>query len=220
MEPLKITGGLYLVVDPFEGVEAVLPKVQKALTGGVNIVQIWNNFSPTQNQEAFINAICAVAHQHKVPVLINNQWQLLLTTRLNGIHFDELPDINHIRKVLDRPSIIGITCGNNLQRIHWANENNIDYISFCSMFPSSSAGVCEIVDRKTVLQARSMTNIPIFLAGGITLQNVNELSHCGADGVAVISGIMKAADPAASAQQFQLQLSSLKPIHHATSANR
>lgn len=208
----KITGGLYLVVDPFEGIDQVLPKVQQAIDGGVNVIQVWNNFKEDQNQQAFINAICNVAHQQQVPVLINNNWQLVQTTRLNGVHFDELPDIETIRVALSRRVIIGITCGNNLQRVHWANKNNIDYISFCSMFPSASAGACELVDRQTVLQARQITTLPIFLAGGITLQNVNELQQCGANGIAVISGIMKAADPAATAKHFQLQIPSLKTI--------
>jgi thiamine-phosphate pyrophosphorylase len=217
----KINGGLYLVVDPALQLEFILLKIKQAIAGGIDVLQVWNNWSDGQNKQNIINAICNIAHASNIPVLINEEWQLLQTTQLDGVHFDNVPtDINAIRQTIAKPFIIGITCGNDLNRIIWANDNRLDYISFCSMFPSPSAGVCEIVKKETVIQARQLTSLPIFVAGGITLNNIEELEDISINGIALISGIMKADDTHATAKNFKEKLATLKVSSNETIANR
>ncbi len=91
-----------------------------------------------------------------------------------------------------------------------AADNGVDYISFCAMFPSPSAGVCEIVMKETVIQARQLTSLPIFLSGGITLNNIDELTSTGMNGIAVISAIIKADDPQTATKAFKEKLATLK----------
>jgi thiamine-phosphate pyrophosphorylase len=131
----------------------------------------------------------------------------MLTTGVDGVHFDAVPaDLDQIRKKTGKPFLCGLTCGNDLSRVQWAEENCLSYISFCSLFPSPSAGVCEIVRKETVRQARQLTAMPIFLAGGITLENIDELHDTGMNGIALISAIMKADDPQTAAKAFKNKL--------------
>jgi thiamine-phosphate pyrophosphorylase len=83
-----------------------------------------------------------------------------------------------------------------------AEQNNLDYISFCSVFPSSTSNSCERVTFDTIRKARTITAMPIFLAGGMRLENINKLSELDYNGVAVISGIMQAEDPAKATKQY------------------
>ena len=78
------------------------------------------------------------------------------------------------------------------------------------MFPSASAGACEIVHKETVIKARQLISLPIFVAGGLTLENMNELKHAGINGIALISGIMKAENAEITAKQFKEKLESIK----------
>ena len=206
MSKPNIHGGLYLVVDPYPGQEHVLPRLKEAIEGGVDVIQLWNHWHPQQDQQSFINAALSLAQPTGVPVLIHEAWQWLQTTALNGVHFDSIPaDWPEMQKIIDRPFITGITCGNDSARIDWA-IHHADYISFCSMFPSSSANSCEIVSPYIVEQTRSRTSMPIFAAGGITTENVPGLLLLGIDGVAVISAIMKADDPKEATQNFKHRL--------------
>lgn len=217
----KIAGGIYLVVDPATGINQVLSKVKQAIAGGVDVLQVWNNWNNHQDKYAFINAICETAHAGNIPVLINDEWELLKDTALDGVHFDSKPsDISSIRQAIDRPILCGLTCGNNLDHIQWAEEQKLDYISFCSMFPSPSAGVCEIVSRETVMQARQLTSMPVFLAGGITLDNVHELTCTGMNGIALISAIMKSNDPQQTTKAFKQKLITFQSNNHETRSDR
>lgn len=203
----SISGGLYLVVDPALGLEGLLPTIEGAIQGGVDVLQIWNNWSHRQDKLQVVATICALAHSHDVPVLINEAWELMLCTPLDGVHFDALPaDLTAIRQKVGRPFLCGLTCGNDLSRVHWAEKNGLTYISFCSLYPSPSAGVCEIVRKETVREARRLTSLPIFLAGGITLENVDELHATGMNGIALISAILKADDPRQATKAFKNKL--------------
>jgi thiamine-phosphate pyrophosphorylase len=200
----KIKGGLYLVVDPKPGISFVLPKINAALKGGVDVIQIWNNWQKDQPQGEFIEQACRLAHQFNVPVLINENWALLKTLPLDGIHFDSVPENwNEIKEKIDRSFLSGLTCGNDQSPIDWAIKNKFDYISFCSMFPSSTANSCELVKPETVRNTRKATSMPIFVAGGITKETIPNLYSLDINGIAVVSAIMKAEDPETAARNFK-----------------
>ena len=203
----KITGGVYLVVDPTLGFDFIIPTLEKAISGGVDVLQIWNNWKQEQNKTDLVEAICNLAHKAGIPVLINEDWQLLETTNLDGVHFDQIPhNLVSIKQGLGRPFICGLTLGNDLDRLTWANDNALDYVSFCSMFPTGSANSCVLVKKETVRKARQMTSLPIFLAGGITLSTIEEVLNTGLDGVAVISAIMTAKNPKQVTESFKQKI--------------
>jgi thiamine-phosphate pyrophosphorylase len=200
----KIRGGLYLVVDPAPGIVSLLPKIEAALEGGVDVIQLWNNWSSSEYHKPLIEQVCRLAHAHKVCVLINEHWSWLKHSPLDGVHFDSIPsDWEAIKRAISRPFIAGITCGNDQQNVTWAIENSLDYISFCSMFPSSTANSCELVNPESIKKARASSNITIFVSGGITLEHIPLLDSTIIDGIAVVSGIMKAEDPKHTSKQFK-----------------
>ncbi|HYF69863.1 MAG TPA: thiamine phosphate synthase [Ohtaekwangia sp.] len=203
----NIEGGLYLVVDPMPGLNEVLPKVKAALEGGVDVIQLWDHWSSAQDHERFVLEICRVAHDHHVPVIVHQQWKWLKTLPLDGVHFDSIPeDLEQIKKEFDKPFLVGLTCGNDEDKIEWAIENKIDYISFCSMFSSPTSNSCELVNPEIVRKTRAQTKIPIYVAGGITLRNASSLLDLGINGMAIVSGIMKAEDPKFAAYQFKQRI--------------
>lgn len=209
----EINGGLYLVIDPSVPLDALLKKLSSAISSGIDLLQIWNNWPPGLNKLRFIKEISDLAVPFQIPLLINQEWTLLeQTPDLQGVHFDRFPDdLTTIRKKIGREIIIGLTCSGDLETVKRAHENRLDYISFCSMFPSGSAGSCEIVLPETVGKAREMTGLPFFISGGITPENAASLrAQIPFNGVAVISGILNADDPAARTKQYRNSLS-IKP---------
>lgn len=191
-----IKSGLYLVVDPAMEEQSLLKKLQVGLSKGLAAVQVWDNFKNVPEVESLLQKICSLCKAHKTPVLVNNRWEYLRTINLDGVHFDSRPDnLEGIVNELNRSFLVGLTCGNNLDDVQWASKNPVDYISFCSMFPSYSAGDCEIVSHETVEKAREIFKKPLFLSGGIDLGNIHQLKELKYDGIAVISGIMNAENP-------------------------
>lgn len=206
----KITGGIYLVLDPARPLALILQKLEAALNGGIDVVQIWNNWNEATDKLTLIEAVGSLCRQYKVPLFINEEWQLLTQTLyLDGVHFDTIPEnYNLIKEAVKRPFMAGITCSGDLSTVAWADENQLNYVSFCAMFPSPSAGSCSIVMPAVVKKAHESTSLPLFVSGGITPDNIIALKQkTPFDGVAVISGILSADDPEKQVRTYKDALS-------------
>jgi len=189
--------GLYVVVAP----DTPLEKVEKALRGGADIVQIWLG---AQANPAWARQVLACARRYQVPVLVNNDVALAAEIGADGVHIDgDRPTPQEIRRALGPQALVGVTCGNQLEKVRWAERGGANYISFCSIFPSSSVEECEIVPLETVKRAKRLVKIPVFASGGITLQNAPQVLAAGADGLALISAIFSAPDPEQAARRFK-----------------
>ena len=202
-----ITGGLYLVANPAMQDDELLKKIKQAVAGGVRVIQIWNNWPDHfdhQDKKVLIDKILNLVERWGIPVLINEAYELLAETGLHGVHFDQIPAaFDQIRTQLNDQHLLGLTCGNDRSTALWAEKHEFDYISFCSMFPSRSVDSCDIVNPEMVKEVRSVTKLPIFLSGGITVNNLKQFAHLDFDGVAVISGLLEDENPKQQAQKYQ-----------------
>ncbi|MDT0677265.1 thiamine phosphate synthase [Autumnicola musiva] len=208
----QISGGVYLVIDPSMNEEELILKLEQVLKEKIAAVQIWDHFSTSGDEQVkLVNRISEICHERDVPVFLNNQWELLKKTKADGVHFDEIPkDFENIRNNSEENALFGLTCNNDLFIIKWAEEHHLDYISFCSVFPSPTDNSCELVTFDAIKKARGITDMPIFLAGGIQHSNIRELKDLDFDGIAVVSGIMSAEDPESSTKDYLSELKKLK----------
>lgn len=197
--------GIYLVIDPSQNWEDLLLKTQQALEGGVKILQIWDHWKKgisREEKKTFCSEIKKLATSFHVPVILNEDWELANETNLDGLHLDQIPtNFDEIREAL-KGKILGLTVSNQEDLIIWAEKNQLSYISFCSVFPSNSVDTCELVKPESIKKARKLTSLPIFLSGGISLENLEKLNRFTYDGIAVISGILSANDPKIATQDY------------------
>lgn len=207
MKRQTIQSGIYLIIDPSMEEEILLSKLNFIVKEKIAAIQVWDNFKDNQNIEELLLKIYERASVNNIPVIINNRWELLKQIPLDGIHFDEIPEnFNDIKKEINRDFIAGITCNNELSTIEYAEKNQFDYISFCSIFPSKTANSCELVDFETVQKAKNIFSGKIFLAGGIDLSNIENLSQLNYDGIAVVSGIMSAENPSENIKMYHQKI--------------
>jgi len=206
---MKKLAGLYLVIDPSQEHEILLKKLKAALKGGVDIVQIWDHWPQNQPKEAklkFIKRAKELVMDFQVPMLMNQDWHLALESGLDGVHFDRLPaDFPTIQSKL-KDQYIGLTVTNDMEAVLMAEQNSLSYISFCSVFPSPSVDSCDIVQPESIRKATKISNMPIFLSGGINQENLEQLKALPFNGIAVISGILNEADPEAAAKKYKEKL--------------
>lgn len=205
--------GLYLVVDPAREWKILFDSIDMAVDAGVKVIQIWDHWKKDvsrNEKKQFIEQLIAICSPKGVLLLMHEDWEIALEFDLDGVHFDVIPeDFSQIQSALGE-KIVGITVTNDWERIIWAEENGIDYISFCAIFPSHSVQSCEIVDRNLIQQAKDKTSLLVILSGGIYPENISELSALDYDGIAVISGILDAENPAIAVKAYYEQMHQTK----------
>lgn len=198
----RMMKGLYLVVDLSLEEKEILEKVEKALRGGVKILQLWSNWNDKEKAVRIGRELLKLARKYGALLLVNGDYKLAIEIGADGVHFDTYEVTPDVVKKLRSDLIVGYTIGNDLERALWAEKVGADYISFCACFPSSSVDKCDIVPLEVVEKAKKTLRIPVFASGGINLKNVDQVLSKGVDGVAVISAILKADDPEKAAKLF------------------
>jgi thiamine-phosphate pyrophosphorylase len=90
--------------------------------------------------------------------------------------------------------LIGLST-HSMDQVKEAEIVKPDYIGFGPIFkPGSKQDHDPVVGIEGLRAVRSLTALPIFAIGGITLENVGEVMQAGANGVALISAILDAPD--------------------------
>lgn len=208
----KINSGIYLVIDPSIEESQLIESLEKAISAKPCALQVWDNFQSPDQVAPLICKIKAICRGTGIPILMNNHPEWVELFDLEGVHFDVLPSdhLSSFPKLKQQGKLIGVTINNDFDQIQQALIAKVDYLSFCSMFPSSTANSCDLVEFRTVQKTREITSIPIFLAGGISPEKIPQLTDLDFDGIAVVSGVMSAEDPGKAISHYQKLLNELK----------
>lgn len=185
--------GVYIILDMRTFTATDLRKLDHLLSNQVIAVQLWDSDNmPSHN---ILESIIEIVHRHTIPILINNKYELMRNYDFDGVHFDDIPpNWEYVKSQLTH-KIVGVTCTNDMDIVQWANDQQIDYLSFCSMFPSENNTRCVLVDRALIKNVQQHYAIPFFLAGGIKPHNINLLEEINYAGIAIVSGLMSAENP-------------------------
>lgn len=190
----------------------IIDTARAAVTGGAGTVQVRSK--PLSAQAlAELGAAVAVAVAEINPqttLLIDDRVDVALALRarglpVHGVHLgqDDLP-VRDARALLGPESVIGLTTGSlDLVRAAGKVADVIDYIG-CGPFratptkdsgraPIGLAGYPELV---------AAAPVPLVAIGDVTAEDAAALAATGVDGVAVVRGLMNAADPAAYARRI------------------
>ena len=193
--------GLYAITqtDNKSG-DTIINEVIAAIRGGAVIVQ-YRDKNPA-DALFLAKELVKICHQHKVPLIINDDVDLAATAGADGVHLGkEDGAISQARKRLGNDAIIGVSCYNFVERALDAQGQGATYVAFGRFFPSSSKPLAAPAQLETLQQAKGLLDIPIVAIGGILPENGAELLAAGANLLAVIGGLFDS-QPEKSARAY------------------
>ena len=158
---------LYAVTDrSWLNGETLYSQVEKALEGGATFVQL---------REKHLD--------HDA-----------LEVGADGVHVGQSDmEAGDVRAKLGEDKIVGVSA-QTVEQALLAQERGADYLGVGAVFPTSSKDDAVEVDHEMVKAICEAVDIPVIAIGGITKDNVQELSGCGLCGIAVISAIFAKPD--------------------------
>lgn len=205
---------VYIILDLNAFLISDLRELDYLLSDQICAIQIWDNQKVYEGKFDLLEQIIAITHAYEIPVLINNQVNLLPKLDFDGVHFDEIPTHWDDLKDSLQGKIVGMTCTNDEHILTWAEQQHIDYLSFCSLFPSANNSKCELVNREFLVRIQQKLNIPFFLAGGITPENISELKNLNYQGIALVSGLMQQEQPKEIVEKYYNQINQNHANNH------
>lgn len=167
----------------------LISQVEAALKGGATFIQLRekNLDDKAFYQEALeIQKLCK---EYKVPFVINDNVELAKKIVADGVHVGQSDmEALDVRKVLGDDKIIGVSA-QTVEQAELAEKHGADYLGVGAVFPTGSKNDATEVSFETLQEICEHVHIPVIAIGGITRDNVVELSQSGICGIAVISAI-------------------------------
>lgn len=163
--------------------------VEKALKGGATMIQLREKNLNTNDFILSAERIKKICDKYHIPLIINDNIDVALAADASGVHIGQ-SDMTAAaaRKVLGPNKIIGVTAKTVLQAQE-AEKYGADYIGSGAVFGSSTKRNAKKMELDTLRSITASVDIPVVAIGGITGDNIFELSNTGIAGAAVISGI-------------------------------
>ncbi len=194
--------GVYAITRESFSAERLLNEVEAALRGGVKVIQF--RCKTADNRESTARKLLTLCHHYQVPLIINDNVDLAAKTGADGVHLgrDDCP-LHEARKILGQQAIIGVSCYDDLGKAIAMEKAGADYIAFGRFFASGTKPLASQACLSTLVQAKSVLNLPIVAIGGITTANATPLLNSGADLLAVIGGIFNQPDPYQASLELQ-----------------
>ncbi len=200
---------LYALVDPAVAGGRTLPELARRIADSATLVQLRDKHGSTRTMLEEARALTAVLAPLDIPLLINDRVDVALAAEADGVHIgqDDMPAAD-ARLLLGRTAIIGLSV-KTVQQAQDAALEHLDYVAIGGVYGTASkdntaapigiAGLREIV---RIIRARD-PKCPICAIAGINAGNAGNVIAAGADGVAVISALSLAPDPAVAARSLR-----------------
>ncbi|MFA9464903.1 MAG: thiamine phosphate synthase [Velocimicrobium sp.] len=181
-------------------------QVEKALKGGVSFVQLREK---EQEEELLLEEakeMKALCKRYNVPFIINDNVDMALQINADGVHVGQ-EDMSalKVRQRMGEDKILGVSVQTVKQAIR-AEEEGADYLGVGAVFPTNSKVDATDVNYETLQAICKAVTIPVIAIGGISKDNVLELSESGICGVAVISALFAQKDIEQAAAHLREQV--------------
>lgn len=202
-EKSKIDYSIYLLTDDacLLG-RPLLECVEQALRAGVTLLQYRSKYKDggAMYQEAM--ALKELCDRYDVPLIINDRVDVALAVGAAGVHVgqDDLP-CSVVRQLVGSDFVIGVSA-HNPEEARKAAADGADYLGCGAVFGTGTkAGVAKL-GLERLRSIREAVTLPMVGIGGVKADNYAEVLATGADGAAIISGILAADDISAEVAKF------------------
>ncbi len=194
---------LYLVTDEHQNLKTLLNVVEKAVEGGVTMVQVREKHGDIRTFIDRAHAVKKLLHGIRVPLIINDRVDVALAIDADGVHLGQSDMHAELaRQLLGSTKLLGLSVENAQQLVN-AQQLPIDYIGLSAIFSTPTK-----TDTKYhwgingLVGALEATSLPIVAIGGIHRENFRQVWSTGVHGIAIVSAICHADNPRLATQEL------------------
>ena len=199
---------VYALLDPAQRGGRTLGELARLIAGSVTLVQLRDKHGTTRQMIDEAREIKA-SLGGGTPLLINDRVDVALAARADGVHvgWDDM-EAHDARRLLGPKAIVGLSL-KSVKQAEDAPLDVLDYVAIGGVFVTQSKDNPDppvgLDGFRTILRAvRSRApKMPVCAIAGIDAGNAGGVIAAGGNGVAVISALSLAPDPALAARDLR-----------------
>lgn len=199
---------LYALIDPATAGGHSLGNLASLIAASATLVQLRDKHGSTRRLVEEARELTVVLAPLDIPLLINDRVDVALAAEADGVHIgqDDMSPAD-ARLLLGRTAIIGQSI-KTVEQAMAAPLDMLDYVAIGGVYGTTSKETASapigLSGLGAVVQAIRTRNpkFPICAIAGINESNAADVIAQGVDGVAVISALSQASDPALAARNL------------------
>ena len=196
---------LYLITDRklVTRHSSLVTAVEEALKGGAKALQVREKDLGTRELLDMAYRMRELADKYSAKLFINDRVDIALSVEADGVHLGQNSIPPHaVRKAVNASRIthhasrflIGVSA-HSIEEAKQAEEGGADFITLGPVYKTpSKLKYGQPLGVDIIRKAKAEISIPVFAIGGIKQDRIKEVMDAGADGIALISGILGAKD--------------------------
>ena len=195
----EVSGWLYVIVDFSYGEE----KIRKTLEAGVDYIQLREKDISSAEYLGRAKRLREMVQGFDAKLIINDRLDIAMLCGAHGVHLgqDDVP-VREARHLLGAGKIIGATAKTAVQA-RQAVADGADYLGSGAWFPTETKKDAVPITEEAYRAILAAAPIPNVAVGGIDAENGRKPLSCGATGLAISAGILKAENPAAEVRKVR-----------------
>ena len=183
--------------------ETLYEQVEKALKGGVTLVQLREKELSEANFEQEAKELLELCHKYNVNLIINDNVELAAKVGADGVHIGQSDmGVEKARAILGKEKIIGVTA-KTVEQAKAAEAAGADYLGSGAVFGTSTKKDAKPMDHALLQEICESVKIPVVAIGGIDGGNILLLKDRKMAGVAVVSGLFACEDIKKAAEDLR-----------------
>lgn len=182
--------------------ETLYQVVEQAIDGGVTFVQLREKGLAKDLFLEEAREIKKLCNARKIPFVINDSVDIALAMDADGVHVGQSDmEAGDVREKLGPDKIIGVSA-QTVEQAKLAEAHGADYLGVGAVFATGSKDDAVEVGPQTLRDICQAVSIPVIAIGGISKENVSQLTGSGICGIAVISAIFAQKDVKAASKEL------------------
>lgn len=191
--------------------------VRAAIDGGVDAVQLREKETSARSRYELGLELRELTADAGVDLIVNDRVDIAAAIDADGVHVgqSDLP-VSVARELLGPEAIVGCSAS-TVAEARQAEADGADYLGVGTVYGTTSKNVAAEKDGigpERIAEIVEAVSIPVVGIGGITADNAVPVVEAGAVGVAVISEITAAADPAAATADLAETVETAKGVRN------
>jgi thiamine-phosphate pyrophosphorylase len=186
---------LLLVTDRSQARRPLPAIVAAAFNAGCHWVSLREKDLPEDEQTVMARRLLPMARAAGARLSLHGEATLAKLAGTDGVHLPAGADPAAARALLGPQKLIGVSI-HTVTEAEAIDPRSVDYALAGPAFETpSKPGYGPEIGRKGLADIARAARVPVLAIGGINAARIGELIAAGAAGIAVMGGVMRAADP-------------------------
>lgn len=176
--------------------------VEEVILGGATMVQLREKDKTPDEILASAREIAPVCKKYGVPFIMNDSIELARAAGADGVHLGQSDVPGDNVRELAGDLILGLSA-NTVESAGRAQALGADYLGVGAVFGTTTKHDARHLSPEALREITSAVDVPVVAIGGISADNILQLTGCGMQGAAVVSALFAQDNPRQAARDLR-----------------